>query len=549
MARADESYAARIFPPVPVRSGALATQATVPPAWRWPARPTRGEAPAPGVNEPARGWDPVEAWARWRLAQVPRPGPWNPLTEPTPDWVREQVVSGGPVGVSAPGGAVAGWVRGADFHPVTGMPRYLKAGPGPPQAKLPPGQVQSAPVLEGSISGEPGGWVNVGWLGGEETSTLPGRIAGTTAGGQMAKGPGLMETIKLRNEAIPYLQEYGVQGVTYSPLSSGAAMGPAGRNKLNEILIGNKSVETGYGPYAIPFREPEYYPKPAWYTGPPPEELLKAKQYREEGWRQKEPTGRAAPAGPAVTMAQIDAFRQAYGREPTIAQEVRDFVAQRQPSGAGVPPTGRATTADPGYERSMQALAAEETRLGRPLSQVEVDAIVRRVDPVQSIPRRLPEGGGYSEGSRRGAAEEAARTAARRESLNRAEAAAREPVRGAPRADDETTALIVTARQHWNEADWARRAAESSPALAAREREQAREAIRALQARASAGRAPRQDTITRDPRNRPPAHAAPSGIDDQAHFDRAMQSMQDLSRRMNRPLTQDEIYAAIRNTR
>jgi hypothetical protein len=326
-----DSYARSVFSPqVPVRQGL-------------------GEMAQAALRMPGAM---LRDWWKWRTAQL------------TPEATHESVISaGGPM--SAGGlGPLAGWVKGYGFHPRTGVPDRIEAGPGL--------YGTSEATLRANIEGTPGGYAHVGWLGGTEKSPLPGRQTGRTAGGEMERGPGLMETMKLRDEAIPYLQELGIKGVTFTPLSSGTdvatgtRIGPAGRLRLNEVLIGNKAAATPYGGHVIPFREPEFYRKPAWYEGPPPEQVAKAEAYR---------AGNAPPAPPVTRRGEV-ATEQAADRAH--------------------------------FNRAIQEMQRETTRLGRTLTGAEMDAVLRRTAPVTGPGREY-----YSEGARRGAAEEAERAAAR----------------------------------------------------------------------------------------------------------------------------------------
>src|SRR4030095_3737019 len=175
-----DSYARSVFSPqVPVRQGL-------------------GEMAQAALRMPGAM---LRDWYKWRTAQL------------TPEATQEAVISAGGRVARGGLGPIAGWVKGYGFHPLTGVPNRIEAGPGRAGT--------SAATLQGHIEGTPGGYAHVGWLGGTEKSQVPGRQAGRTAGGAVERGPALIETMKLRDEAIPYLQELGIKGVTFTPLRSG----------------------------------------------------------------------------------------------------------------------------------------------------------------------------------------------------------------------------------------------------------------------------------------------------------------------------------------
>jgi hypothetical protein len=320
-----DSYARSVFSPqVPVRQGL-------------------GEMAQAALRMPGAM---LRDWWKWRTAQL------------TPEATQESILSGGGP-MSAGGlGPIAGWVKGYGFHRRTGVPDRIEAGPG---------RYGTSPAsLRANIEGTPGGYAHVGWLGGTGESQLPGREAGYTAGGELARGPGLMETMKLRDEAIPYLQELGIKGVTFTPLRSGTdvatgtQIGPAGRVRLNEVLIGNKATETPYGGHVIPFREPEFYRTPAWYEGPPPKEVAKAKAYMAG----------TAPPEPPVTGPGREYYSEGARRG---AAEEAEREAARLRYRAADNATDRAH-----FDRAMQEMQTESTRLGRALTAQEIDAALRR---------------------------------------------------------------------------------------------------------------------------------------------------------------------------
>jgi hypothetical protein len=321
-----DSYARSVFSPqVPVRQGL-------------------GEMAQAALRMPGAM---LRDWWKWRTAQL------------TPEATHESVISaGGPM--SAGGlGPLAGWVKGYGFHPRTGVPDRIEAGPGL--------YGTSEATLRANIEGTPGGYAHVGWLGGTEKSPLPGRQTGRTAGGEMERGPGLMETMKLRDEAIPYLQALGIKGVTFTPLSSGTdvatgtRIGPAGRLRLNEALIGNKAAATPYGGHVIPFREPEFYRTPSWYEGPPPEQVAKAKAYR---------TGNA-PLEPPVTGPGREYYSE--GARRGAAEEAERAAARERLAALPGQATDRAH-----FDRAIQEMQMESTRLGRALTAPEIDAALQR---------------------------------------------------------------------------------------------------------------------------------------------------------------------------